>query len=640
MNAAGIANSKGRLTQVANTYSTTYYTGFDSMGRVTNSIQQLAGYNYPFTYTYNLTGSLTSESYPSGRVVSTSYNGADRANAVSGILNATQTNYISNVKYAPQGAPALYSYGNNLWRTYNYNSRLQVSSLWDAFANVPSSFTFIENPLNWGATTNNGNLLGVSLYAGGPGPSGSLKHFNQAFAYDGMNRLQTASDDGGWTRNFGYDAFGNMWATGTGIATTTTPGSNVYNGNNQNGAVPYDAAGNQSVVNGNALIYDAENRLAQETDGVSHATETYSYDGDGRRVFRASSTGVLNVYVYDAMGTLAAEYSNTAQSSPCVTCYVSVDHLGSTRAVTDANGKLVSLHDYLPFGEEIQANQTGRTNLWGPGNDSIAQRFTGKERDRESGLDYFGARYYSSALGRWTSPDEPFADQHPEDPQSWNMYGYVRNNPLRSIDPDGKDAWDIVNGAFNAIRSDNAFGAGRQTGNSDFQLGQKIGDGVAFVQGGLQIIAGVGGDAGGGLVTATGIGVPAGVPVMAVSTAVGMDGVGVAGTAADNLIVAASSTSTNRGEAPLVGSNPRDAKGRTNTDLPGGHAEAKKTFDVLTQSQDVKTDPNTGHQVSPDGTRLRLNSDGTARVDIPASDSRPKRETVHFNNPDKKLDQP
>ncbi|MDQ2843143.1 MAG: hypothetical protein M3Y72_19310, partial [Acidobacteriota bacterium] len=108
MNAAGIANSKGRLTQVANTYSTTYYTGFDSMGRVTNSIQQLAGYNYPFTYTYNLTGSLTSESYPSGRVVSTSYNGADRANAVSGILNATQTNYISNVKYAPQGAPALY----------------------------------------------------------------------------------------------------------------------------------------------------------------------------------------------------------------------------------------------------------------------------------------------------------------------------------------------------------------------------------------------------------------------------------------------------------------------------------------------------------------------------------------------------
>ncbi|MDQ2842806.1 MAG: hypothetical protein M3Y72_17555 [Acidobacteriota bacterium] len=88
--------------------------------------------------------------------------------------------------------------------------------------------------------------------------------------------------------------------------------------------------------------------------------------------------------------------------------------------------------------------------------------------------------------------------------------------------------------------SDNAFGAGRQTGNSDFQLGQKIGDGVAFVQGGLQIIAGAGGDAGGGLVTATGIGAPVGISAIAVSTAFGLDGVSVAGTGADNLIAAAS----------------------------------------------------------------------------------------------------
>jgi RHS repeat-associated protein len=63
---------------------------------------------------------------------------------------------------------------------------------------------------------------------------------------------------------------------------------------------------------------------------------------------------------------------------------------------------------------------------------------TGKERDNETGLDYFGARYLSAAQGRWTSPDEPFADQHPADPQSWNLYGYVRNNPLISVDPQGR----------------------------------------------------------------------------------------------------------------------------------------------------------------------------------------------------------
>ncbi len=65
--------------------------------------------------------------------------------------------------------------------------------------------------------------------------------------------------------------------------------------------------------------------------------------------------------------------------------------------------------------------------------------FTGKERDSETNLDYFGFRYYSGAQGRWTSPDQPFADQHLEEPQSWNMYVYVRNNPLRYVDPNGRD---------------------------------------------------------------------------------------------------------------------------------------------------------------------------------------------------------
>ena len=64
-------------------------------------------------------------------------------------------------------------------------------------------------------------------------------------------------------------------------------------------------------------------------------------------------------------------------------------------------------------------------------------RSTGKERDTETGLDYFGARYYGSALGRFTSADEPFADQHAEDPQSWNLYSYARNNPLKFVDDTG-----------------------------------------------------------------------------------------------------------------------------------------------------------------------------------------------------------
>lgn len=64
--------------------------------------------------------------------------------------------------------------------------------------------------------------------------------------------------------------------------------------------------------------------------------------------------------------------------------------------------------------------------------------YTGKERDQETGLDYFGTRYMSSAQGRFISPDSPFLDQHPTDPQSWNLYAYGRNNPLLFTDPTGE----------------------------------------------------------------------------------------------------------------------------------------------------------------------------------------------------------
>jgi RHS repeat-associated protein len=65
----------------------------------------------------------------------------------------------------------------------------------------------------------------------------------------------------------------------------------------------------------------------------------------------------------------------------------------------------------------------------------------------ETGLDFFGARYFSGAQGRFTSPDTPFADQHPEDPQSWNLYAYVRNNPLAHVDTDGQACFALNSGS-------------------------------------------------------------------------------------------------------------------------------------------------------------------------------------------------
>ncbi|HEU4713033.1 MAG TPA: discoidin domain-containing protein [Pyrinomonadaceae bacterium] len=114
------------------------------------------------------------------------------------------------------------------------------------------------------------------------------------------------------------------------------------------------------------------------------------------------------------------------------------DHLGSPRMIFDQSGELanVSRHDYLPFGEELVRTEQGYQRA-----DKLRQHFTAKERDIETGLDYFIHRYRSSIQGRFTSADAPFADQSDGDPQSWNLYTYAGNNPLMYTDPSGRWKW-------------------------------------------------------------------------------------------------------------------------------------------------------------------------------------------------------
>lgn len=112
--------------------------------------------------------------------------------------------------------------------------------------------------------------------------------------------------------------------------------------------------------------------------------------------------------------------------------------LGSTCLVTSSSGEAKGRHDYLPFGEELgTAHGLRGTPGLGYTADAVRQKFTQKERDSETGLDYFINRYYSSMQGRFTSPDAPFADQWEEEPQSWNLYSYVGNQPLTHTDPFG-----------------------------------------------------------------------------------------------------------------------------------------------------------------------------------------------------------
>jgi RHS repeat-associated protein len=113
--------------------------------------------------------------------------------------------------------------------------------------------------------------------------------------------------------------------------------------------------------------------------------------------------------------------------------------------IFDKTGSLANTkrHDYLPFGEELFVGTSGRTPGQGYLADTVRQKFTQKERDNETGLDYFGARYYGSTQGRFTSTDPLLASASVYDPQSWNRYSYAYNNPLRFTDPTGMLAGDF-----------------------------------------------------------------------------------------------------------------------------------------------------------------------------------------------------
>ena len=119
--------------------------------------------------------------------------------------------------------------------------------------------------------------------------------------------------------------------------------------------------------------------------------------------------------------------------------YYHTDAIGNVRAITDASGNVIERHDYQPYGEE-----------WLPQGGTQPLRFTGKERDAETGLDYFGARYYGSKIGRFTTVDPVYTwRENLVDPQRWDRYAYARNNPLKYTDPDGR-AINLVAGGIGA----------------------------------------------------------------------------------------------------------------------------------------------------------------------------------------------
>jgi len=113
------------------------------------------------------------------------------------------------------------------------------------------------------------------------------------------------------------------------------------------------------------------------------------------------------------------------------------DVQGSTRAVMSGTS-VIARHDFLPFGEEISAGTGMRTSGQGFGViDKIRQRYAMTEHDDTSGLDHTWWRKYDNRSGRWTSPDSYNGSATTADPQSFNRFSYVQNDPVNFVDPSG-----------------------------------------------------------------------------------------------------------------------------------------------------------------------------------------------------------
>jgi RHS repeat-associated protein len=279
--------------------------------------------------------------------------------------------------------------------------------------------------------------------------------------YDGVNRLTNATQSlNGITQNmcWTYDSFGNR------TSSVCNPSSYIqYPASNRDPSLQYDATGDVTGDGAHQYLYDAEGRVCavQYTVMTIPAMIGYIYDAEGRRVAKGSisqwncdmdNNGFAETggYVLGPNGEQMTEtdgqsnwvHTNVYANGELIATYTPSglsfhlnDWLGTRRMDTDVFGSPGASYQSLPFGELLNSAQIIT---------SPEHFFTGKERDSESGLDYFGARYYGSSMGRWMSPDwadkpeaVPYSDL--ANPQSLNLYGYVNNNPLSHADADGHE---------------------------------------------------------------------------------------------------------------------------------------------------------------------------------------------------------
>jgi RHS repeat-associated protein len=287
------------------------------------------------------------------------------------------------------------------------------------------------------------------------------------FTYDEYGRIKAAALTQGSTtitQSFGYDRYGNLLSIATTGDPTLVPAVDpLTNRINKltattNAFGSYDANGNLTSYNSSSsFAYDPLDVMSESTVGGQRRVYLYTAGNERIAVLEVTATGALTGstwtlrdasakvlrlskdgagtwrwdedYIYRGAQLLAAEV-------PGNTLQFHLDHLGTPRVITGNGGARLSSHTYFPFGREVAFSTP----------DTEVMKFTGHERD-DVNLDYMHARYYVPFAGRFLSVD-PGRDWDASQPQSWNGYAYVRDNPLNSTDPDGRKGMATVAGAL------------------------------------------------------------------------------------------------------------------------------------------------------------------------------------------------
>ena len=466
----GAQNTLGRLAYIEDQAGTIHY-AYDARGNVIASLRHFReeGYTFVTRTRFDAMNRVSQVIYPDGTALDYEYDAGGLLQRIPGI--------VDKIEYTPANQRANITYANGVVSSYGYDARLRLTALDARRGSEPLQalgYTF-------DGASNLRSMVDTRAAAGGL-PSAQT----QTFDYDALYRLTSATGVYGQI-DYGYDAIGNL-VRKTSTGTPDTPNQNLgelrYG---ENGAGPhaltsagdvtyrYDANGNLVSDGRRSYTWNAKDQLVATDMGSTQTS--YTYNAEGQRVRQAVRLGAavsstlyvgenvevrddrLIFYIFDdeeriaqisksfEPTTLLTSFDSPAPGSPpsspplpaALQWYLS-DHLGSTNLLLDAQGAVLREQVYYPYGP-LRYRLNG-----GP----VDYGYAGKELDH-SGLHYFGGRYYDANTGHFISVD-PVVQEYGGNPQQneallnylthpqmANGYSYAAGNPLKYIDPDGRE---------------------------------------------------------------------------------------------------------------------------------------------------------------------------------------------------------